>query len=436
MAFDSRSPPSRQRGLINIATRRATLHTSTGAPTLTFEARLQSDLQLTANGGSRTPTFTRASTAYVLGYAAGAAVADGPLWILCASGEARFTGARRVAENDWSTADVNGLALTTANGASSVCCDSRGPFGYQAEGARADVLGTTAAIRRVMTDVGWVVGATMTVGSATGVDGVASAGASLTGGAVEATNIILFTTVLASAARTYSAWVRRKTGTGTVRMTDNNGTNWTDITLTTTYQQFQLTRTQANPIVGFQIATNTDAIEVDFNTIEAAAFANPTPIPVNVSKAADVLTYVQSGNFSATVGAVYAEAADGQADQPKRGWLVGLNSAGEGIYKRTNTASSVSAIYDGTTEVITAASITWATPNKVIGAYSGSVQSIVANGGAVATGAFDGNMNVAASFNIGSIPSGDDTTQFYGTIRNVRIYAQALPSASLVAMTT
>lgn len=116
---------------------------------LLSSARLQTDLRPQKANGSPTPTFTRATTKYVLGYAAGAVIADGPTLIACASGEAAFWGARRVSEGVWSVVDANGVALTTTNGASALCCDARGPYGYFAEGARTNLclrsqtLGTT-----------------------------------------------------------------------------------------------------------------------------------------------------------------------------------------------------------------------------------------------------------------------------------------------------
>ena len=310
--------------------------------------------------------------------------------------------------------------------------DAGGPFGYLAEGARADVLGVTAAIRRTMTDVGWVVGATMTVGSATGVDGVASAGASLTGGAVTATNTILFTTVMGSAARTYGAWVRRKTGTGVIEMTDNGGTNWTAITSslnTSTYVLVQVTRTQANPIVGFRITTNTDAIEVDFNTIEAASFANPTPIPVNVSKAADVLTYASAGNVNGTQGSVYGEMfvpASGLF-----GSIVDLDSAGNRPVG-FNGGVGAFAIFDGTTVVSGGPTLVNGALNKGAAYWGGTSMGVVLGGVAGTAGAFDGNMNVGASFLVGARTG----SPLDGTIRNVRIYSAAMSSSALMGMTS
>jgi hypothetical protein len=306
-------------------------------------------------------------------------------------------------------------------------------LGYWAEGARADVLGATAAIRRTMADAGWVAGATMTKSLAVGMDGVTDAAACMTGGAVEATNTVLYTTVLASAARTYSAWVRRKTGTGVVRMTDNGGTNWTDITLTTTYQQFQLTRTQANPSVGFQIATNGDAIEVDFNTIEAATFANPTPIPVNVSKAADVLTYVVAGNFNNTIGSSYAEITSAKPDSADA-IIIGDSTANiTPLYHKSDGKLSY---FDGAnnTSLTTATlpTIPTTTVIKLASAWGGS--SIV---GAVSdtvssAATFDGNMGLA---NIAIGVSGTAGNELFGSIRNVRIYNRQLSASQLAALT-
>ena len=81
--------------------------------------------------GSATATYSRASTAYVFGYTPTAVLGvDSPIHILCASGEARFHGFRRISQGVWSNTDANGLALTTGNGAASTCCDVKGPFGY------------------------------------------------------------------------------------------------------------------------------------------------------------------------------------------------------------------------------------------------------------------------------------------------------------------
>ena len=320
--------------------------------------------------------------------------------------------------------------VTGASGVSaSAPVDAGGPFGYLAENARSDVLGTTAAIRRTMTDAGWAVGATMTVGAATGTDGVASAAASLTGGAVTATNTILFTTVLGSAERTYGAWIRRKTGTGTIEMTDNNGTNWTDITstLTTTYKLFQVTRTQANPIVGFRITTNADAIEVDFNTIEAATSANSTPIPLNVSKAADVLSFPSAGNIASAQGSSYAEVA-GIVNSAQRDILMTGSGTGYAMYENNNLF-----LYDGASRTL-ATFATSAAVQKIATSWGGTAANGFVSGvlGATSPATFDGDMNFAATLYIG----GDGVNQRNGTLRNVRIWLSNISNAQLTTQTS
>ena len=350
--------------------------------------------------GSATPTFTRASSAYTR-------LSNGT-WSLIATGQPRSM---------YSAAGVY--------------------LGYWPEGARADVLGTTDAIRRTMADAGWVAGATMTKSLAVGMDGVADAAACMTGGAVEATNTILFTTVLASAARTFSAWVRRKTGTGVVRMTDNGGTNWTDITLTTTYQQFQLTRTQANPIVGFQIATNLDAIEIDFNTIEAATFANPTPIPVNVSKAADVLTYVSAGNIAGANGAAYAEVAFSSIESLTAGQEVisCLSSGGILIDSNSSGGQARFRIYDGTNQANETAFVpSLGVAYKAASSWGTSGLSVTHSGIAVSTSSFDGDISATTNVGIGCSDAGANL--LFGSVRNVRIYNRALTAEQLQVLTT
>lgn len=341
--------------------------------------------------GSPTPTFTRATTAYTR-------LSTG-VWALIASGQPR------------SIYSAAGLYL-----------------GYQCEGARANVLGGTDAIVRTMSDVGWVAGATMTVGTAVGVDGVADACALLTGGAVTATNTILFTTVLASAARTYSVRVRRVSGTSPVNITDNNGTNWTALTgLSTTEQLFQITRTQANPVVGVQVEGNGDSVAVDFNTLEGASFANPTPIPVNVSKAADVLTYVTAGNYDGTVGSIYAEVV--QATNVAQMDFI----HGGSIPLYANTTPKVS-FYDGTTASNGVTYVASATsPVKMASSFGGSSAKTFSGGTASSSLSFDGN---AALTSIGVAVGTTSASQLYGAIKNIRIWKTALPDAALQAMTT
>lgn len=389
-----------------------------------FQAALMTSLVAQAFGDP-TATFTRATTKYVLGYAAAAVIADGPTLIQCASGEAGFMGARRVSQGVWSAADANGVALTTGNGASSLCCDASGPFGYHAEGARTDVLGTTTAIRRTMSDAGWVA-SNVTKSTSTGADGTANGAATLTASAGNGT--VLFTTVLAAAIRTFSAWVRRRTGTGTVNITGDNGATWTAITLTSSYQLFQFTTANvANPVVGFRIVTSGDAIDVDFNQLEAAAWAS-SPIDVaTATRNADVLSYVTANNFGTAQGSAYFEIT---LPGNSTALHVAVSTSDAMLYANP---SGTGASYDGTNNPTVAP-----TGGGPIYKYAmrydsggGTPYRLYLGGTAGTATAFDGSLNNATPVYIGGLA----TREPFGTIRNLRVYNRPLSDARLQAMT-
>ncbi len=318
--------------------------------------------------------------------------------------------------------------------------DSGGPFGYWAEGARADVLGTTDAIRRTMTDVGWVNGGTVTVGAATGIDGVASAGARLTFGAVQATNTILFTTVLGAAVRTYSAWVKRITGTGAVEMTKDGGVSWTDITSqlnTSTHSLVQVTTASAaNPIVGFRGAVDTDVIDVDFNTVDPSTFANPTPIPVNVSKAGDVLTYVISGNAVATSGTASGTFTVGFSAAAAADTVVLSIADGSGLvaYQMNTAGPTQINAYDGTNGPNVSSTTAFNSPKKFATSWGPAGFTIMETAGGNTT-AFSGNMGAGGSTLIGiGVNPATSAGQLNGSIRKIQIFPVQLPIGNLKTM--
>lgn len=160
------------------------------------------------------------------------------------------------------------------------------------------------------TNAAWVKGATMTAAkTATGADGTANGATTYTGGAVGATNTVLQAVVSASAARYATAWVRRRTGTGTIEMTTDGGTTWVNVTsqISSTYAQISIpVQTVTNPSTGFRITTNGDAIDVDYvmNTGVAGAPAVATTTAA-VTVNADVVTATQDGG---TEGTLYVEA--------------------------------------------------------------------------------------------------------------------------------
>ncbi len=86
-----------------------------------------------------------------------------------------------------------------------------------------------------------------------------------------------------SAARTFSVWLRRVTGTGNIQYTQNNGTNWTTQAITATWTRYTFTHT-VDHRVGIRIVTSGDAIEMWGAQLETGSGAS-SYIPTGASQA-------------------------------------------------------------------------------------------------------------------------------------------------------
>ena len=86
-----------------------------------------------------------------------------------------------------------------------------------------------------------------------------------------------------SAARTFSVWLRRVTGTGDIQYTQNNGSNWTTQAITSTWTRYSFTHT-VDHRVGIRIVTSGDAIEMWGAQLETSSGAS-SYIPTGASQA-------------------------------------------------------------------------------------------------------------------------------------------------------
>lgn len=126
---------------------------------------------------------------------------------------------------------------------------------------------------RDLTNAVWVKTGCSVLKNQIGLDGAVEASA-ITATANNAT--ILQSITSTSAARITSAYIKRVSGVGTIQMTQNNGTTWTDITSSVggNWSRVEIpSSTLANPIIGFRIVSNADAIAVDFVQHELGSFS-------------------------------------------------------------------------------------------------------------------------------------------------------------------
>lgn len=113
------------------------------------------------------------------------------------------------------------------------------------------------------------------------------------------------TLLLASAvtARTYSVFLKRKTGTGNIDITADSGATWTTVTVYDyKWVRVQVTAASASQTCGIRIVTSGDAVYVWGNQFEAQPYAT-TLIPttsVALTRNVEVIKFPISGNMTDT----------------------------------------------------------------------------------------------------------------------------------------
>ncbi|MBK8117453.1 MAG: hypothetical protein IPK44_24510 [Candidatus Accumulibacter sp.] len=258
--------------------------------------------------------------------------------------------------------------------------------------------------------------------TATGLDGIANTATTLTATAADA--IILQPITLASAARCSSAYVKRRTGTGTISFTQDGGSTWTDITAQingSTWSRVQITSTLANPSTGFKISTSGDAIDVDCVQNEAGAVAT-SPIvttTATVTRNQDSLTYQLLSNLDDIAGTIsvitqpLVWTSGGAVGSVSNGLLLSAANSGVVGNDGTNTANGPAGSPTGTEKL----ALRW-----------GGGAMTAASGGTLGTpGTYDGSLSLA---NIG-IGVGS-----YGYFNNVAIFNYTMTDAEQQAITT
>lgn len=260
-----------------------------------------------------------------------------------------------------------------------------------------------------------------------GLDGLANTATTLTATAADA--IILQPISLASAARCASAYVKRRTGTGTISFTQD-GTNWTDITAQingSTWSRVQITSTLANPSVGFKISTSGDEIDVDCVQNEAGPSATSPIVTTTaaITRNADSLTYQTAGNIDFSVGTVFSKALSNISSATR-----GMVYVGSSYFGTTSASATTSfRINDGTTNLSKSGLSDISTESrKRAGSWGGDGLKLTGDGLAPSVGAFDGVFGNGALINIGE--------GLNGYIGPVAIWNYQMTDAQLQAITS
>lgn len=143
--------------------------------------------------------------------------------------------------------------------------------------------------------------------TATGPDGAVNTATTLTATSGNAT--CLQSVVSASAQRTYSIWLKRRTGSGNIDMTVDGGTGWTTKTITSSWARYSITQSGVtNPNFGVRIVTSGDAVDFYCSQLESAAGMSSS-IPTttaSVARTVDRAVRTLGSEYSQSTGAIAA----------------------------------------------------------------------------------------------------------------------------------
>ena len=287
---------------------------------------------------------------------------------------------------------------------------------------------------RDLTNVAWVKTNCSVLKNQVGLDGAVEA-STVTASAANAT--ILQSISSASNTRITSAYIKRVAGTGTIQMTQDNGGTWTDITssITTSWKRFEApSASLINPTIGFRIASNADAIAVDFVQHELGSFSTSAIATTTTAVTRQADNAVMTGaNFSSwynqSEGTFYAEGSTTNVCVPLQA-ADGTSNNYIGTRLRLNGVSGVFAIVlsGGVTQAIFSG--TFSTAGKLSLAYSANNFAASLNG------------NDASLDSSGVVPTvnrlyigANENAIFGGTIKRITYYPKRLPNYQLQILT-
>lgn len=301
---------------------------------------------------------------------------------------------------------------------------------------------------RDLTQSGTWVATTMTAAlTSTGADGTSNSATRLTATAILAT--ILQTPGIASAARTYSVYIRRVTGSGTIKLTVDGTTFGSDVSgslNSSTYTRVSATQTTV-PIIGIQIGDSGDAIDVDFNQLEAgAATVAPTsPIlttTVTIARAADVAPNwpISFTGYSTSVGSVisnYNSPLSGATNPFPFDFSDGTAANRIRTSMVLTTGVSALRISDATVDqanITVGSTVSTAYGNNKVGVvWAANDFAAVANGGTVVT---DSSGSIPAGLNIARIGASETGGVSMFNLSSFSYWGSRISDADLQTLTT
>jgi len=278
--------------------------------------------------------------------------------------------------------------------------------------------------------------AAIQVTTTTGLDNVANSASRLTAAANDATLLQLLTAPTGT--RSTNVYIKRISGSGTVSLTRNGGTNWTDITsslVTDTWVPVEVVSdVGANPTVGLKMGTSGDVIDVDCFQDENGAWRTSPILTTTaaVTRNADVLSYASAFDVAqgTALCSVKSDCTVGNGE------ILALNGDGGNakiMYWSSATARTGGSCFDGSV-AISATGMSINTGIRKRASRWGADLRACADGTLGASGAFDGGMGATPTLFVGVNQS--SASQLSGNIGEVHIWNTPLTDAQMQQVTT
>jgi len=296
---------------------------------------------------------------------------------------------------------------------------------------------------RDLTNAAWNVQTNVTVAvDQTGIDATANSASSVLATAGDA--VITQAITSASAARVFTAYVKRLVGTGTISITLDGGGTYTDVTsqLNSAYfVRVRAAQTVTNPAVGFKITTSGDSIAVDYcqcesNTIETSPILSVAGQGARQPDNIVISSLTPWHNQAA--GSFYSEALSSNGVQAVNQYILITDDTGANertILFRGTTRLSSWFLSDGGVTQFNLNVGTWAdnTTARNFGAYSlnDSAQSFA--GAAIQT---DTGCTMPTPTNMKLGVSQAASSHLNGHIKRIAYWSRRMPNAMLVTMAT
>lgn len=257
---------------------------------------------------------------------------------------------------------------------------------------------------------------------------------------------VLQTVTAASGDRAFSIYLKRKTGTGNIDITQDGGATWTTVTInsSTWTRGVKYQAAVTNPQFGIRIVTSGDEVYAWGAQLEVGTFKSsyiPTTT-ASVARSADLLAYATPHSTFNTTASVYAETTPTHAYgdinlTTWRGRILGAGVASNAFVNYNNINKWLE-MYDGTGTASTAGnSWQWVanTTYKVASSWGASFMRCAVSGTASSNAAFDNDMNgAAATFRVGTTNAEGQCS--YAGVGNVKIWKKAYTGARLAVLTT